>query len=120
MAQSTSYNTAGIRETLTDAISILEPEHTPFISMMKKAKATGTFVEVQCDKLGTPEFGGISEGEDVSSFTNQVADRARLGNYVQKFRDTWKVSDIQQLVDTAGVASEKANSESKSVRNIKR
>ena len=88
--------------------------------MMKKAKATGTFVEVQCDKLGTPEFGGISEGEDVSSFTNQVADRARIGNYVQKFRDSWKISDIQQLVDTAGVASEKANSESKSVRNIKR
>ena len=88
--------------------------------MMKKAKATGTFVEVQCDKLGTPEFGGISEGEDVSSFKNQAADRARIGNYVQKFRDSWKVSDIQQLVDTAGVASEKASSESKSVRNIKR
>jgi len=88
--------------------------------MMKKAKATGTFVEVQCDKLGTPEFGGVNEGEDVGSFTNQVADRARIGNYVQKFRDSWKVSDIQQLVDTAGVASEKANSESKSVRNIKR
>ena len=88
--------------------------------MMKKAKATGTFVEVQCDKLGTPEFGGVNEGEDVGSFTNQVADRARIGNYVQKFRDSWKISDIQQLVDTAGVASEKANSESKSVRNIKR
>ena len=88
--------------------------------MMKKAKATGTFVEVQCDKLNTPEFGGVNEGEDVGSFTNQAADRARIGNYVQKFRDSWKVSDIQQLVDTAGVASEKANSESKSVRNVKR
>ena len=120
MAQSTSYNTAGIRETLTDAISILEPEHTPFVSMMKKAKATGTFVEVQCDKLNTPEFGGVNEGEDVTSFTNQVADRARIGNYVQKFRDSWKVSDISELVDTAGVASERANCESKSVRNVKR
>ena len=37
-----------------------------------------------------------------------------------KFRQTWKVSDIQQLVDTAGVASEKANSEGKCVRQIKR
>ena len=88
--------------------------------MMKKAKATGTFVEVQCDKLISPSFDGVSEGEDVSSFTNQVADRARIGNYVQKFRDTWKVSDISQLVDTAGVASEKANCESKSVRQVKR
>ena len=88
--------------------------------MIKKAKATGTFVEVQADKLLSPDFSGVSEGEDVSSFTNQVADRARIGNYVQKFRETWKVSDIQQLVDTAGVASEKANSAGKSVRNIKR
>jgi hypothetical protein len=88
--------------------------------MIKKAKATGTFVEVQADKLLSPDFSGVSEGEDVSSFTNQVADRARIGNYVQKFRNSWKVSDIQQLVDTAGVASEKANSAGKSVRNIKR
>ena len=36
MAQATTYSTAGNREDLTDAISILEPENTPFISMMKK------------------------------------------------------------------------------------
>ena len=120
MAQSTSYNTAGNREDLTDAISILEPESTPFISMMRKGKATGTFVEVQVDRLKTSSFSGVSEGEDVGSFSNQAEDRARIGNYVQKFRQTWKVSDIQQLVDTAGVASEKANSEGKCVRQIKR
>ena len=88
--------------------------------MMKKAKATGTFVEVQADSLRTPEFSGISEGEDVGAFVNQVADRARLGNYVQKFRETYKISDIEQLVSTAGISSEKANCESKAVRNIKR
>ncbi len=120
MAQATSYSTAGNREDLTDAISILEPESTPFISMMKKGKATGTFVEVQVDRLKTSSFNGVSEGEDVGSFSNQAEDRARIGNYVQKFRQTWKVSDIQQLVDTAGVASEKANSEGKCVRQIKR
>jgi len=120
VAQSTSYNTAGNREDLTDAISILEPESTPFISMMRKGKATGTFVEVQVDRLKTSSFNGVSEGEDVGSFSNQAEDRARIGNYVQKFRQTWKVSDIQQLVDTAGVASEKANSEGKCVRQIKR
>jgi len=120
VAQSTSYNTAGNREDLTDAISILEPESTPFISMMKKGRATGTFVEVQVDRLKTSTFNGVSEGEDVGSFSNQAEDRARIGNYVQKFRQTWKVSDIQQLVDTAGVASEKANAEGKCVRQIKR
>ena len=120
MAKATSYNSSGVREDLTSVISTLEPEATPFISMMKKAKATGTFVEWQCDKLRTPSFDGVSEGLDVQSFTNQSEDRARLGNYVQKFRETYMVSDIQQLVDTAGVSSEVARASGHAVRNIKR
>jgi hypothetical protein len=120
MASSTSYNTAGNKEQILDIITVLEPESTPLVSMMKKGNATSTFVEWQADKLSTPDFSGVNEGEDVSSFKNQAEDRARLGNYVQKFRDTFQVSDIQQLVDTAGVASEFANAESKAVRNVKR
>jgi hypothetical protein len=120
MAKSTTYNTSGNREDLTDIISVLEPEATPFVSMIKKGKATGTFFEYQVDKLNSPEFGGIEEGEDVTAFKNQSADRARIGNYIQKFRDTFMVSDLQEMVDTAGVASEFANAESKAVRNVKR
>ena len=120
MAKSTTYNTSGVREDLTSIISLLEPEASPLVSMMKKGKATGTFVEWQADKLGTPEFDGVSEGEDVSSFKNQAADRARLGNYIQKFRDTFMTSDLQELVDTAGVSSEFARAESHAVRNVKR
>ena len=120
MASSTSYNTAGNREQILDIITVLEPESTPLVSMMKKGNASSTFVEWQADKLSTPDFDGIGEGVDVQAFRNQAEDRARLGNYVQKFRDTFQVSDIQQLVDTAGVASEFANAESKAVRNVKR
>jgi len=120
VAKSTTYNTSGNREDLTSVISLLEPESTPLVSMMKKGKATGTFVEWQADKLGTPEFDGVSEGEDVSSFKNQAADRARLGNYIQKFRDTFMTSDLQELVDVAGVSSEFARAESHAVRNVKR
>ena len=120
MAKSTTYNTSGNKEDLTSIISTLEPESTPFVSLMKKGKATGTFFEYQVDKLNSPEFGGIEEGEDVTAFKNQSADRARIGNYVQKFRDTFMVSDLQEMVDTAGVASEFANAESKAVRNVKR
>lgn len=120
MAKSTTYNTSGNKEDLTDIISTLEPESTPFVSLMKKGKATGTFFEVQVDKLNSVEFSGIEEGEDVTAFKNQSADRAKIGNYVQKFRDTFMVSDLQEMVDTAGVASEFANAESKAVRNVKR
>ena len=92
MAKSTTYNTSGNREDLTDIISVLEPESTPFVSLMKKGKATGTFFEVQVDKLNSVEFSGIEEGEDVTAFKNQSADRAKIGNYVQKFRDTFMTS----------------------------
>jgi hypothetical protein len=120
MALAATYNTAGNKEDLTDIISVLEPESTPFVSLMKKGKATGTFFEYQVDKLNSPEFSGVEEGLDVQAFTNQSADRARIGNYIQKFRDTFMVSDLQEMVDTAGVASEFANAESKAVRNVKR
>ena len=120
MAKATSYNTSGNREDLTDIISVLEPEATPFVSLMKKAKATGTFFEYQVDRLDSPNFDGVSEGEDVGNFKNQSADRARIGNFIQKFRDTFMVSDIQEMVDSAGISSEFANAESKAVRNVKR
>jgi hypothetical protein len=120
MAKSTTYNTSGNRESLSDIISVLEPESTPFVSLMKKGQATGTFFEYQVDKLNSPEFDGVSEGEDVGNFKNQTADRAKLGNFIQKFRDTFQTSDLQELVDTAGVANSFANAESKAVRNVKR
>ncbi len=101
-------------------LTILEPEATPLTSLASKKKATGTFFEWQVDDLSTAEFDGVSEGEDVTSFSNQAANRTRLGNYVQKLRRSFMVSDIQQLVETAAISSEYANSESKAVRELKR
>jgi len=120
MAKASSYNTAGNREDLSDILTILEPESTPLTSMANKATATRTFFEVQVDDLSTASFDGVNEGEDVTSFDNKAANRARIGNYVQKFRRTYAVSDIQEIVNTAGVASEFANAEGKAVREIKR
>ena len=120
MASSTSYNTAGNREDLTSILTVLEPESTPLTSLASKKTATGTFFEWQCDSLSVAEFSGVGEGEDVTSFSDQAANRTRLGNYVQKLRRSYQVSDIQQLVDTAGVSNEFANAESKAVRELKR
>ena len=120
MASSTTYNTVGNREDLTSVLTVLEPESCPLTSLASKKKATGTFFEWQVDDLSTAEFAGVSEGEDVTSFANKAANRTRLGNYVQKLRRPFMVSDMQQLVDTAGVANEFANSESKAIRELKR
>lgn len=120
MAKAASYNVSGNREDISDILTIMEPESTPFTSMASKATASGTFFEVQVDDLSVPSFDGVNEGEDVTNFSNKAENRARIGNYVQKFRRSFAVSDIQELVATAGVTSEFANAEAKAAREIKR
>ena len=125
MAFSNTYDTTNTgsavsnREQLLDVLTILAPEETPILSMAPKSKATSTFVEWTVDKLNPVNTDGIAEGADVTSFTNQFENRARLGNYIQKFRSDFKVSDLQQAVDSVGPARI-AEAEAKAVREIKR
>ena len=125
MAFSNTYDTtnpgAGVsnREDLTDVLTILAPEETPILSSASKQKASATFVEWTVDALADPSTTGIREGADVSTFTDQFAGRARLGNYVQKFRRDYQVSDLQEAVDSVGPAKI-AQAEAKAIRELKR
>lgn len=107
------------REDLTDVLTILAPEETPALSSANKQKANATFVEWTVDSLDAPKITGISEGADITSFTDQFANRARLGNYVQKFRRDFMVSDLQEAVDSVGPAKI-AQAEAKAIRELKR
>ena len=69
--------------------------------------------------LSAPQTAGIAEGADVTAFTDQFAGRARLGNRVQKFRRDYKVSDLQEAVDSVGPAKI-AQAEAKAIRELKR
>lgn len=121
MAQATTYNVAGIREDLTDFLTILVPEDTPKLSMLSKSsRPSGYYQEWQVDTLNNVSFGGVVEGSDVATFDNAAVSRARVGNYIQKFQRSWSVSDILEAVDVAGVASEVANAKAKKAREIKR
>lgn len=121
MATASSYNVSGVRESLTDLLTVLEPEETPVLSRINKASAPGqAYHEWQMDSLEVPVFPGVLEGEDVSSFSNKSENRARAGNYIQKFRKSWKVSDILEATDVAGVNSEVARAKSKCTQEIKR
>jgi hypothetical protein len=125
MAFSNTYNTTNTgsavsnREDLTDVLSILAPEETPILSSLNKQKANATFVEWTVDSLAAPVTSGIREGADVTTFTDKFAGRARLGNYVQKFRRDFQVSDLQEAVDSVGPAKI-AQAEAKSIRELKR
>jgi len=107
------------REDLTDVLTILAPEETPILSSANKQKASATNVEWTVDSLSAPRTAGISEGADVTSFTDQFAGRAKLSNRVQKFRRDYMVSDMQEAVDSVGPAKI-AQAEAKAIRELKR
>jgi hypothetical protein len=107
------------REDLTDVLSILAPEETPVLSSASKQKASSTFVEWTVDSLADVSTAGVSEGADVTSFTDKFSGRARLGNYTQKFRRDYMVSDLQEAVDSVGPAKI-AQAEAKAIRELKR
>jgi hypothetical protein len=107
------------REDLTDVLTILAPEETPILSSANKQKASATVVEWTVDTLSAPSTAGISEGADVTAFTDKFAGRAKLNNRVQKFRRDYMVSDMQEAVDSVGPAKI-AQAEAKAIRELKR
>jgi hypothetical protein len=86
----------------------------------KSPRPTSFYQEWQADNLSPVQFPGVLEGTDVSSFANAATNRARFGNFVQKFWRTWAVSDIVEAADVAGVSNEVANAKSKKMRELKR
>jgi len=107
------------REDLSNELAILAPEETPILSLCSKGKASATYSEWTVDSLAAPATTGISEGSDVTSFSDKFADRARLGNYIQLMRRDYLVSNLQQAVTSVGPANV-AQAEAKSMREIKR
>ena len=107
------------REDLSNELAILAPEETPILSLCSKGKASATYTEWTVDSLAAPVTSGISEGSDVTSFSDKFADRARLGNYIQVMRRDYLVSNLQQAVTSIGPANI-AQAEAKSMRELKR
>ena len=109
----------GNREDLSDVLTLLAPEETPILSLAAKGKATSTLHEWVVDTLAAPSTDGVSEGADVTSFTDKFAGRARLSNYTQIFRRDYLVSNLQQAVTSVGPANV-AQAEAKCMRELKR
>jgi hypothetical protein len=117
--KTTTGSAVGNREDLSNELTILAPEETPLLSLCGKTKASSTFHEWVVDNLASPTTAGITEGSDVTSFTDAFSGRARLGNYVQTFRRDYLVSNLQQAVTSVGPANV-AQAEAKSMRELKR
>lgn len=117
--------TGGNKEWLDTKLTILEPEETPFTSLVPKDNdAKATFHEVVADRLRAPRTTGTREGESGTKGGNKAVKRARFGGYLHRWHDTFSVTDVQQAVTEAGgnavTNDEYGDAKSKCLREIKR
>lgn len=106
---STTLNTVGIRESLSDIIHRVSAEETPFISNIGRGgKPKTTYHEWQTEDLAAPDAANAQlEGDDVG--TEDAPNlTSRVGNRLQILRKTGVVSATTEEVDKAGRASEMA------------
>ena len=102
------YDAKGVREDLSNIITMISPETRPFMSnMTKKRSVSNTFFEWQTDDLGAAGANHHLEGDDLASFT-AVTPTTRLGNYTQISRKDFIVSDTMSALDLAGRRAEVA------------
>ncbi|MEY4378809.1 MAG: hypothetical protein RLZ85_690 [Verrucomicrobiota bacterium] len=115
-----TFAQVGIREQLSDVITNISPEETPFYSMARKGTAKNRTPEWMRDTLRNPNPANVTiEGDDVTSGSS-TSQPDRLKNVVQLFSETVVVSDTARAVDTAGRQDELKYQVAKSGKALKR
>lgn len=115
-----TFQAKGIREDLSNVISNIAPEETPFQSNIGKGSVKNTFFEWQVDDLAAVDLNNAQiEGDDVASY-DAVVPTVRLGNYAQITRKTIIIADTMEAVDKAGRRSEIAYQVAKKAAEMKR
>lgn len=101
-----TYASKGIREDLSDIISRVAQEETPFISNAGKESVNNSTFEWQTQALAAPDLNNaFVEGDQVDSF-DAVTATARIANYTQIMRKTFLISNTEEKVNKAGRDSE--------------
>jgi len=114
-----TFNAKGIREELSNVISNISPEETPFQSNVGSESVSNAFFEWQTDSLAATSTTAVISGDDVASFDSTAA-TTRLGNYTQIRRRTMVIEDRLEFVDKAGRDSEVAYQLAKRGKELKR
>lgn len=115
----TTTNVSHVREDLSEVISLISPEETPFISSIGKVKATAVKHEWLMDELA-PANGAnaIAEGADATDTT--LSGPVRINNVTQIFQKDIRVSGTLNAVNTAGGKEELARQIAKKGKELKR
>ena len=115
----TTYSAKGIREDLSNVITNISPEETPFISNIGRESVTNTLFEYQTDALAAAAANAQLEGDDVAAF-DAVVPTVRVTNFCQISRNTIVLSATEEVVNKAGRRSELAYQIAKRSSELKR
>jgi hypothetical protein len=115
----TTYSAKGIREDLSNVITNIAPEETPYQSNIGRETITNTLFEFQTDTLADAAANAQLEGDDVGTFDAVVA-TVRVTNYAQISRKTIVLSNTEEVVNKAGRRSELAYQIAKRGSELKR
>jgi hypothetical protein len=115
----TTYSAKGIREDLSNVITNIAPEETPYQSNIGRETISNTLFEWQTDTLADAAANAQLEGDDVGTFDSVVA-TVRLTNYAQIARKTIVLSNTEEVVNKAGRRSELAYQIAKRGSELKR
>jgi hypothetical protein len=115
----TTFDAKGIREDLSNLITNIAPEETPYMSNIRKESISNSLFEWQTDTLATAAANKQLEGDDVTSF-DAVTATVRLQNYAQISRKTIVLSATEEVVNKAGRKSELAYQIAKRSSELKR
>ena len=99
-----SYDAVGIREDLSDIITNISPEETPFFTKCRKTTARNTLVEWQTDALRASAANAHIEGDETTA--NAMTATTRLNNRTQIFKNAVTVPDTDEGLDKAGRSRE--------------
>ena len=113
-----TFNTVGLRESLSEQIYQISPEETPFVSAIGKGKATAVYEEWQTDALAAAANNKVEQGNEAT--VAAVSPTVRVGNRTQISEKPYAVTGTQEAVSKAGRKSEIAYQDAKKMVELKR
>jgi len=115
----TTFDAKGIREDLSNVITNISPEETPYMSNIGRESISNSLYEWQTDALAAAAANKQLEGDDITSFDSVTA-TVRMQNYAQISRKTIVLSATEETVNKAGRRSELAYQIAKRGAELKR
>lgn len=114
-----TYDAIGNKENLSEVITSLSPEETPFTSAIGATDAKGILFEWQTDALAAADSNNaVLEGDVVDGTASTPTSREK--NYCQISRRDVVVSSTQETVKKAGRSSEMGYQVAKRLKELKR